>query len=93
MKGKSVNPDELLKAVEQVAAQSENNQERVEIESFIRHISEEMRSSMAMFLQTRTDMLPEPTRSKIQLWQQNNRQHIGIQIAQIVEIVLSKELL
>ena len=84
--------EDILKAIEQVAAQADNEQERHNIELYINYVVEQVRAASRSYISV-TTYLPEPTQSHMDSWQVANRNRLAQQISEVARILLRKELL
>ena len=84
--------EDLLKAIEQVATQAENDQERHNTETYINYNVEAIMGASRSYIAV-THYLPEPTRSRLDGWQIENRNRLAQQFGEVVRILLRKELL
>ena len=81
--------DEIMKAIEQVALQASNDQERMEKEAYINAVSVRVRDDSRIALLSCTMQFP----SSMQAWAETHRQWLSIQVGEVVRILLRKELL
>lgn len=85
--------EELMKAIEQVAAHSERDIRMEQLRNFENHLT------MKVALSVRTDIITcwmevaDPTiKHEMQNWSARNGQHFADRVAQVVRILLRKEL-
>lgn len=87
------NNDEIMKAIEQVAASHEQSERRVAIEAFIHEVAGKLRMDVKGAFILATMGVPEPTQREIEVWCEHNRARFSLQVVSVVEILLRKELL
>lgn len=85
--------EDIMRAIEQVAAQATNDQERVVKEAYINTVVSRTLDVTRSFLATGNAGLPEPTYSVLEKWQELNKGRIALQIGEVMRILLRKELL
>lgn len=85
--------EDIMKAIEQAAAQAEQNQDRENIEAYINKVAMRLIDSAHSHLATSNASIPEPTYSQLEKWQVANRSRVSLQIGQVARIILRKELL
>jgi hypothetical protein len=85
--------EDLMKMVEQVAAQAEQNQNRQGIEAYINRCVADVARDARSYLATSNTGIPEPTYTYLENWQVRNRDRLSLQIGEVVRIILRRELL
>jgi hypothetical protein len=87
-----MDPEELMKAIEQAAANAANDRDRIDAEHYIAHVVSQVQQSTWAAMH-RVAGISSPKNNKLDKWAYENEGRVTLQICEVVRIILRKELL
>jgi hypothetical protein len=85
--------EDIMKAIDQVVAQTEQSERKATIEAYIQDVVSISRGNIKSNLFISTVGLPEPTRREIEAWAETNKARFALKVTEVIGILLRKELL
>ncbi len=85
--------EDIQKAIDQVVAQTEQNERKAVIEAYIQDVITMTRANVKSNLFISTVGMPEPARREIEAWAEMNKARFALKATEVIAILLRKELL
>jgi hypothetical protein len=85
--------DDIQKAIDQVVAQTEQDERKAAIEAYIQDVVAMTRANIKSNLFISTVGMPEPARREIETWAEMNKARFALKATEVISILLRKELL
>jgi hypothetical protein len=85
--------EDIQKAIDQVVAQTEQNERKAVIEAYIQDFVSATRGNIKANLFISTVGMPDPMRKEIEVWAEVNKARFALKVSEVIGILLRKELL